>query len=83
MVREILGKRFWATDIIQFPKYVIKIVTYKCRGFIHALLILCRDPTSDVGGELILGGFDSQYFEGDLEWNDVTLAMYWQIRMDG
>ena len=31
----------------------------------------------------MLGGYDPQYFEGDLQWNDVTLAMYWQIRMDG
>ena len=64
--------------------------TLKCEGrFSFQVLLLCtmksfhRDYTSEVGGELILGGYDSQYFEGDLQWNDVTLQLYWQIAMDG
>ncbi|XP_062872990.1 napsin-A [Trichomycterus rosablanca] len=41
-----------------------------------------RDPTAEVGGELMLGGFDQQYFDGDLHYLNVTRRAYWQIKMD-
>ncbi|XP_047741520.1 cathepsin D-like, partial [Hyalella azteca] len=44
---------------------------------------LNRNQNSSVGGELMLGGYDPQYFEGELAWNDVTVQGYWQIHMDG
>jgi cathepsin D len=43
---------------------------------------LNRDPLSEMGGQLILGGYDSNYFEGELQWNAVTRQAYWQIQMD-
>uniref|UniRef100_A0A8C3MGQ1 Uncharacterized protein n=1 Tax=Geospiza parvula TaxID=87175 RepID=A0A8C3MGQ1_GEOPR len=37
-----------------------------------------RQPTYDYGGELILGGTDSQLFQGDITWAPVTQRLYWQ-----
>ncbi|KAI5608673.1 hypothetical protein C0J50_6567, partial [Silurus asotus] len=41
-----------------------------------------RDPKAEIGGELMLGGFDQQYFDGDLHYLNITRKAYWQIKMD-
>ncbi|XP_059120276.1 cathepsin D [Peromyscus eremicus] len=43
---------------------------------------LNRDPNKQPGGELMLGGIDSKYYEGELSYLNVTRMAYWQVHMD-
>nr|XP_046191278.1 cathepsin D-like isoform X2 [Oncorhynchus gorbuscha] len=44
---------------------------------------LNRNPDSEPGGELLLGGTDPKYYSGDFQYLDVSRQAYWQIHMDG
>ncbi|XP_076213827.1 pepsin B-like [Aptenodytes patagonicus] len=41
-----------------------------------------RQPTYSYGGELILGGVDTQLFHGDIMWAPVTQKLYWQVALN-
>ncbi|KAG9467652.1 cathepsin E [Eleutherodactylus coqui] len=43
---------------------------------------MSRDPNSQEGGELVLGGYDASRFSGQLNWVPVTVQGYWQIQVD-
>lgn len=44
---------------------------------------LNRDQASSPGGEIILGGIDEKYIDGEITYTPVTSAGYWQFKMDG
>lgn len=44
---------------------------------------LNRDQTKSPGGEIIFGGIDQNYIEGEITYTPVTSQGYWQFAMDG
>ncbi|XP_062852494.1 nothepsin isoform X2 [Trichomycterus rosablanca] len=44
---------------------------------------LSKNGTTDLGGELLLGGVDEDLFVPPINWLPVTLKGYWQIKIDG
>ena len=43
---------------------------------------LCRNPEESLGGLMVLGGSDPEYYEGDFSYVDVVEPDYWRIEMD-
>ena len=45
---------------------------------------LNRDPEAELGGEMIIGGSDPNFYEGEMTYVDVdSNPGYWKITMDG
>jgi len=44
---------------------------------------LSRNPEDTLGGEILLGGSDPNYYEGNFTYVPVTRKGYWQFTMDG
>ncbi|XP_072744043.1 lysosomal aspartic protease-like [Anoplolepis gracilipes] len=45
-------------------------------------LYLNQNPSASIGGELILGGFDPDYYNSELTYVSVTNEGYWQFTLD-
>lgn len=43
---------------------------------------LNRDPSGEVGGEMVLGGVDTDHFTGSQHWENITRKGYWQFALD-
>ncbi|KAM9302284.1 cathepsin D-like [Gastrophryne carolinensis] len=43
---------------------------------------LNRNPESQPGGELLIGGTDPKYYTGSFNYVNITRKAYWEIRMD-
>ena len=50
-------------------------------SFLNLFLTLYphRNQDDPVGGELILGGSDPAYYEGEMHYVDLSVAKYWQV----
>ncbi len=42
-----------------------------------------RNPDTQPGGELLLGGTDPKYYTGDFNYLAISRQAYWQIHVDG
>lgn len=45
------------------------------------LLLRCRENGNSIGGEMVLGGVNPEYFEGDLEYMPIVNNSIWAVRM--
>lgn len=45
------------------------------------LLLRCRENGTSFGGEMVLGGVNPEYFEGDLEYMPTVNNNIWAVRM--
>lgn len=46
------------------------------------MICVSSNPTYQYGGEVILGGIDSQLFTGQITWAPVIEEVYWKIALD-
>ncbi|XP_036408268.1 napsin-A [Megalops cyprinoides] len=79
----VLGMGYPAISVAQVTPVFDKIMAAKLLPQNIFSFYINRDPTAPVGGELMLGGTDKQYYEGELHYVNVTRKAYWQVKMEG
>jgi len=74
-----------------FPKISVKGVTPVFQNMVDQGVVdspvfsfwLNRNPDESLGGLMVLGGSDPEYYEGEFSYVDVVEPDYWRISMDG
>ncbi|XP_068117428.1 cathepsin D [Hyperolius riggenbachi] len=79
----ILGMAYPRISVDRVPTVFDDIMQQKLVDKDVFSFYLNRNPDSEPGGELLLGGTDPKYYSGDFNYLNVTRKAYWQIHMDG
>merc|ERR1712142_882410 len=78
----ILGMGFPQISVLDVPPVFHNMID---QGLVEAPIFsfwLSRDPDAAVGGELILGGTDPNFYTGEVAYSPVQREGYWEILMD-
>ncbi|KAM5137915.1 cathepsin D-like [Mantella aurantiaca] len=78
----ILGMAYPRISVDGAPTVFDDIMNQKLVDHNEFSFYLNRNPDSQPGGELLLGGTDPKFYTGDFSYMNVTRKAYWQIRMD-
>jgi len=85
-----IAARFDGILGMAFPKISVKGVTPVFNSMVDQGVVdspvfsfwLNRNPEESLGGLMVLGGSDPEYYEGDFSYVDVVEPDYWRIEMD-
>ncbi|XP_075044021.1 cathepsin D-like [Mixophyes fleayi] len=78
----ILGMAYPRISVDGAPPVFDNIIQQKLLDNDIFSFYLNRNPESQPGGELLLGGTDPKYYTGDFNYVSVTRKAYWEVHMD-
>ncbi|KAJ1371672.1 Aspartic protease 4 [Parelaphostrongylus tenuis] len=78
----ILGMGFPEISVLGIPTVFQTLVDQKKVPNAMFAFWLNRNPYSELGGEITLGGVDSRRYVEPITWTPVTRRGYWQFKMD-
>lgn len=56
---------------------------FQTNTWAYQSFLFIRNPDTEPGGELLLGGTDPKYYDGDFHYANISRQAYWQVHMDG